>query len=510
MDILLPMLALKGIELTLAASVIVILILMLRRFGRKWLGPRTLCGLWLLLLIKLCLPFSIPSPTSIENWTDSYLYERQFSVGATFSFIGRSWSEVRDHLFGPSVPSFPSRETRMYRDGEETWISLSPIERPLLESTRSQSSLTEVVIAFACVWIGGICIYAAIEGTRRRRTRRLIRSALPCEDRELLVLFNKCQEEAGIRGHVRLMRSGIPFPALHGLLRPVILLPFDYDRNYSAEDLRFILLHELMHFKHKDIFFLGMSRALQIAHWINPLVSLATHKYRDDLEIRCDSRVLQLLSLEEQTRYGMLLIRQGELNSSLPLPGSGANLVARHTPLAERIRMIANFRAGHQGKLKAIPGVCLCVVLAICLLPSNQLYAALYADNTPRLYAFWLDKDADPRSQSTLSSMAEQMSGLPSNNPSVSMLLKSNFESLPLEQLRARLRMLSETERDDPIYVDTRPIRDSIRELGLREGHVLIMAQYPYYYVKYWGFGVGKSVLTDLSSLERLEQLALY
>lgn len=510
MDILLPLLALKGIELTLAASVIALLVLMLRRFGRKLLGPQTICWLWLLFLLKLCLPFAIPSPTSIENWTDAYLYERQFGVGAAFSSIGRGWSEVREVVLGPLALSPPSRETRVYRDGEETWIPLPSLEHQLIESTRTQSSLTEVVIAVACVWIGGICIYAAIDWTRSRRTRRLVRSALSCEDRELLELFDKCREEAGIRGHVRLMRSGILFPALHGLRRPVILLPYDYEQNYSAEELRFILLHELMHYKQKDLLLLGLSRALQIAHWINPLVHLAVHKYRDDLEIRCDSRVLLLLRREEQTRYGMLLIRQGELNSMPSLPGIGANLVTRHAPLAERIRTIANFRTERQGKLKAISGVCLFVFLFFCLLPSNNMYAALYADNSPKLYAFWLDERTDPRSQQTLSSIAEQMSGLPSNNPSVSMLLKSDFDSLPLGQFRTRLRILSETERDCPIYVDTQPIRDSVREQGLQEGHVLVTIQYPYNYVKYWGFGVGKSVLTDLSSLEQLEQLALY
>lgn len=510
MDFLLPMLLLKGIELTLAASLIVLLILVLRRFGRKLLSPRALCWLWLLFLIKLCLPFSIPSPTSIENWTDAYLYERPFSVGAVFSSVGKSWNAVRDQLYGPSDSSPPSRDTRMYRDGEETWISLPPIERPLLESTRSQSGLSEVVHAFACVWLGGICMYVAIDGARRRQTRRLVRSALPCEDRELLALFDQCREEAGIRGHVRLMRSGIPFPALHGLFRPSILLPYDYDRTYSAEELRFILLHELMHFKQRDVLLLGLSRALQIAHWINPLVRLAVRKYRDDLEIRCDSRVLRLLNREERTRYGMLLIRQGELNSSHSLPGIGANLLARHAPLAERIRTIADFRAGRQAKFKAVSGICLCAFLAVFLLPSNQMYAALYAENTPKLYAFWLDEHTDPRSLSTLSSMAEQMSGLPSTNPSVSMLLDSDFDSLPLLQLWTRVQLLAEARRDDPIYVDTGPIRESIREQGLQEGQVLVMAQYPYHYVKYWGFGIGKSVLTDLSSLERLKRLPLY
>lgn len=510
MDILLPLLVVKGLELTLAASVIAVVVMLLRGFGRNLLGPRAACWLWLLVLLKLSLPLSVPSPFSMENWLDRYLYGT-YGVTDVLSAAGRSWSEIGGIAEGGGIPSAPSREMRMYRNGEEMAMPLPPAEHQLLESVRAQTGMTEVLIAIACLWLGGSCIYAAIGWARGLRTRRLVQSALPCEDPELLRLFESCKKEAGIRGHVRLMRSGSLFPALYGAFRPTILLPYDYDRKYSAEELRFILLHELMHCKHKDLLLFGLSRLLQIVYWLNPIVHAAMTAYRDDMEIRCDSRVLKLLSREEGARYGMLLIKQGELNSLSASPAAfGANWLSGRSQLIKRIRQIARIRSERRSKAKTIACLVLVAALCLCTLPSNRLYATMYRENMPTLYVFWLHEHINPRSMQTITSMAEQMSGVAFASPQVALLLKSNLDTPLVQQTWIRLRLLSRAGKEAPIAVETRPIRDRIREAGLREGKVLVMLQYPYAYAKYWGASISKNVLTDLSSIERLERLNLY
>ncbi|WP_018751208.1 hypothetical protein [Paenibacillus sanguinis] len=74
MTLLLPMLFLKGLELTLAGSIIALIALLFRYIGRNWLSPRVICWIWCLLLLKLLLPVTYTSAISIENWTDPYLY----------------------------------------------------------------------------------------------------------------------------------------------------------------------------------------------------------------------------------------------------------------------------------------------------------------------------------------------------------------------------------------------------------------------------------------------------
>lgn len=510
MDILLPLLVVKGLELTLTASVIAFVALLLRRFGRSLLGPRAICWLWLLVLLKLSLPLSVPSPFSMENGLDRYLYGT-YGVTGVLTAAGKHWNEMSKRAEEGDTTSAPSREMRMYRNGEEMTMPLPPADRQLLESVRAQTGLTNVLIAMACLWLGGSCIYAAIGWARGLRTRRLIQSALPCEDPELLQLLESCKKEAGIRGHVRLLRSGSLFPALYGAFRPTILLPYDYDRKYSAEELRFILLHELMHCKYKDLLLFDFSRLLQIMYWLNPVVHAAMAAYRDDMELRCDSRVLQLLSREERTRYGMLLIKQGEMNSPSAAPAAfGANWLAGRSQLIERIGQIARFRSERRSKAKAMASVVLIATLFLWMLPSHHLYATMYRDNTPTLYVFWLHEQANPGSMQTITSMAEQMSGVAAATPQVALLLKSNVDMPIVQQTWVRLRLLSGAGKEAPIAVETRPIRDRIREAGLREGKLLIMLQYPYAYAKYWGFGISKNAVTDLSSIERLERLNVY
>ena len=54
-------------RLSVQAAIVVLVILLVQRVFRKWLTPRWRCALWLLLVARLLLPVSPPSPLSIFN-----------------------------------------------------------------------------------------------------------------------------------------------------------------------------------------------------------------------------------------------------------------------------------------------------------------------------------------------------------------------------------------------------------------------------------------------------------
>ena len=58
-------------------------------------------------------------------------------------------------------------------------------------------------------------------------------------------------------------------PMLFGVLRPAIILP---DREYTDEQLRAVLLHELTHLRRKDILVKWLSVLSCAVHWFNPVV----------------------------------------------------------------------------------------------------------------------------------------------------------------------------------------------------------------------------------------------
>ena len=84
-----------------------------------------------------------------------------------------------------------------------------------------------------------------------------------------------------------------------------IVLP---DRQYSNEELKLILLHELIHIGREDSwskFFMIFCAAMC---WFNPLMWIAMRKSADDMELSCDETVL--LNADEATRkqYALLLL----------------------------------------------------------------------------------------------------------------------------------------------------------------------------------------------------------
>lgn len=73
-------------------------------------------------------------------------------------------------------------------------------------------------------------------------------------------------------------------------MEPVLILP---EACYSPEELYFILKHELVHFKRKDLYVKLLLVAANGVHWFNPLVWIMRKEAAVDMELSCDERVIQ-------------------------------------------------------------------------------------------------------------------------------------------------------------------------------------------------------------------------
>lgn len=56
--------------------------------------------------------------------------------------------------------------------------------------------------------------------------------------------------------------------------------------------LYFILKHELIHYKQKDLWYKLLLLMAQVIHWFNPLVYIMVEQAEQDLEARCDLKVV--------------------------------------------------------------------------------------------------------------------------------------------------------------------------------------------------------------------------
>ncbi len=97
----------------------------------------------------------------------------------------------------------------------------------------------------------------------------------------------------------------ISAPMLVGIRKPQILLPC---REYSREQLEFILQHEFIHYRRKDLWVKLLLTAAGTVHWFNPLVGLMAGQAVKDMELLCDSDVVKDFTKEEKKRYGQTLL----------------------------------------------------------------------------------------------------------------------------------------------------------------------------------------------------------
>ena len=98
---------------------------------------------------------------------------------------------------------------------------------------------------------------------------------------------------------------GLSVPMLAGLLRPVLLLP---EVVPAGDELKYSLLHELTHYRRRDIWRKTLALWVRAVHWFNPLVWLAARWMDRDIELSCDEGALKLLPPEEHAAYGRTIL----------------------------------------------------------------------------------------------------------------------------------------------------------------------------------------------------------
>ncbi len=173
-------------------------------------------------------------------------------------------------------------------------------------------------------------------------------------------------------------------PVLAGFLHPRIYLPIHLISDFNAgtissTDIRYMLLHELQHYKHKDILIGYLINTVHVFYWFNPLIWYFLKRIRQERELACDSAVLQLLKETEYKSYGNTLINFAETIALSPFPltmGISGNI----KQLKGRILNIASF---HQPTFKQkIRGYLICIFVSTIIIGCIPILSVYASDQT--------------------------------------------------------------------------------------------------------------------------------
>ncbi|WLG16867.1 M56 family metallopeptidase [Bacillus cereus] len=322
----LPMIFDWVIETSIMASILVGLILCIKVLLKKQLTPRWQYALWLILLVRLLLPWSPNSSFSMYSMLSqgceylSYPMQENLKVQTlneineqkTSSFYLKGDNEVK--------------KVQTFQDTDKSTWSLSIYEFLLY------------------AWLLGVfCLSFFILIVNRRLYVYLQKQSVIKDDR-VLRIFESCKETMSIKRNISLfLTSKVSSPTLFGYIRPRILLCERHIEQLDDNQLRFIFYHELAHLKRKDVGVNWLMYSLLVLHWFNPILWCAYYVMREDQEIACDALALTFIGQKEKLAYGHTIITLLEHYSNYNQTPSVANLSGNRYALKRRIGMIKKF-----------------------------------------------------------------------------------------------------------------------------------------------------------------------
>lgn len=161
-------------------------------------------------------------------------------------------------------------------------------------------------------------------------------------------------------------------PLLVGLRNPQILLP---QTEYAKDELYFILKHECIHYKRKDLVYKYLLLAIAAIHWFNPFMYLFARIISLHCEISCDQEVVENSDNSVRKRYLesiISVIYKNSIQSKTPL---STNYNGGKKGMERRILAIMDNKRLKNNFIITVLMVCLLGLAAISMfriLPSFQ------------------------------------------------------------------------------------------------------------------------------------------
>jgi murein DD-endopeptidase MepM/ murein hydrolase activator NlpD len=195
----------------------------------------------------------------------------------------------------------------------------APLDAPATTASR-------LLLALPMLWVAlyAIGLAHALIKLRHARAlwRRLLAAARQLSPQALTAhgAFDAQQLSDIAQGRLAVMETDAALsPVLIGWRRPVLLLP-RHLREFSVEQQRMIVAHELHHWRSGDPLCLGAAAALQTIFWFNPALRWLGAKMTWALELACDQHVLAGRPQLQRKLYASALLRQWKTQTTtLPL-----------------------------------------------------------------------------------------------------------------------------------------------------------------------------------------------
>lgn len=291
------------LQMSFLGTVIILLIVVLRAVLINRLPKKTFLILWWIALIRLLVPFSIKSVTSI------------------YSLLQSIYSDINPVRTAQTTTFLPIHG------------NMPEIANGLSEAMVQR---TESISILSVIWLAGLLLCFGFFAVSYIKCYREFRFSLPVEND----ILEAWKEKHPLKRSLSIRQTEtIAAPLSYGVIRPVILMPKNTEWK-NIYQLRYVLEHEYVHIRRLDMLTKLIMIAAVCIHWFNPLVWVMYILFNRDLELSCDETVVRRFGMDIKSVYATVLISMEEKKSGLtPLCNSFSK-----NAIEERIRAIMKIK----------------------------------------------------------------------------------------------------------------------------------------------------------------------
>ncbi|MBO0525616.1 M56 family metallopeptidase [Clostridium botulinum] len=348
------------LQASLIASISALVVILILKLFNRHIGVRFRHALLLIIILRLLIPVNIPSNINlIHILSDKYEnkllnIESKSNTKAAYDVFTEREGYLNDKTRDDKIISNSSLESISYKQ----------------ENTTKEKVITNTLNIASCIWLVGVFSIALFLSIILWKFKVRISNLEQIRDQEIVSLLEECKKKLSINRRIPIYAcDDFKAPCIFGVLKPKIYIP---KYKYSTNDYKYlshIFLHELIHYKRKDLIYNFLGTITILIYWFNPIIWFIVKKMKLQREYACDAYVLEILDKEESIEYGMTLINFSKLISSSKKAPQLAIFFETRNQIKRRIKMIKNFKKGSY-RMSAAAVIC-CVLAGGIVFTSN-------------------------------------------------------------------------------------------------------------------------------------------
>lgn len=352
------------LQASVYGSIVGIVILIVKTLLKDKISGKWTYLLWMILIIKLIIPFGPQSSISLfnkipSNITNNAIVDSSVIINSALN-SNNSYEQENNEYIASNTDEKEKKVLSINNNGS-------------IDENENISNLYKFINILPLVWMAGFITTLFISIFMFFTLNKQVKIKKNIEDENIKFILEKSKNIMKIKTDINLVvNDDIRTPALCRLIKPTILFP-NAMLDLEDDEIKYILLHELSHYKRKDILVNYLLVLLQCVHWFNPFIWFFFKKIREDMELATDEIVVSKLNEDEYKNYARTIITIIERISIVPKNIGVLGMADDKKILRKRIEMIKNSNLfKNKKKLISIIGISCVLILGSILLTSKN------------------------------------------------------------------------------------------------------------------------------------------